>query len=321
MSPFASPDSLRTAEACRQARLGNAILRTVAYVDVFDYPLTADEIHRYLIGTAAPAAAVAEALANGSLVPAHLQQHDGYYTLPGRQQIVETRRRREEAARRLWPAAIRYGRLIACLPFVRMVGVTGSLAVNNVEPWADIDYLIVTANDRLWLSRAFIILIVRLAAREERRLCPNYLLSERALVFAERNLYTAHELVQMVPLSGYALYHRIRQLNRWTERWLPNAATPPVAPADRLPAPARFARVRALAEWGFSRDIGRRLEQWEMRRKVRKFSREAGALDARGANTNEANFAADWCKGHFDGHARRVLDAYTLRMERLGVTE
>jgi hypothetical protein len=321
MSLTASPDSPDSGVSVRQSSLNSAIVRTVAYVDVFDYPLAEAEIHRYLIGVPASAPTVAEVLSNGALVPTYLQKWDGYFTLPGREEIVETRRRREEAARRLWPLAIRYGRLIARLPFVRMVAVTGSLAVNNAEPGADIDYLIVTANDRLWLSRAFIILVVRLAARQELPLCPNYLLSERALVFSERNLYTAHELVQMVPLSGYALYQRIRQLNHWTDRWLPNAATSPLTPVDLLPASTRFSGARSLAERGLNSGLGQRLEQWEMRRKVTKFSQAAAAREEAGEATIEANFAADWCKGHFGGHAGRVLEAYARRTRHLGVSE
>lgn len=321
MSLPASPDSLGSEVKVRHPNLHNAILRTVAYVDIFDYPLAEAEIHRYLIGVAAPALAVTQALANGALVPARLAKRNGYFTLPGRQEIVETRRRREEAARLLWPAAIRYGLLIARLPFVRMVAVTGSLAVNNAEPGADIDYLIVTANDRLWISRAFTILVVRLAAREQLPLCPNYLLSERALVFSERNLYTAHELVQMVPLSGHGFYQRIRQLNRWTERWLPNADESPPAPVTPLPASTMFGSARKLAERGLNTGLGQRLENWEMRRKVTKFSREAATRTASGEASLEANFAADWCKGHFGGHAGRVLEAYTRRTNYLGVSE
>ncbi len=294
--------------------LATAIVQTVAYVDVFDYPLLPAEVHRYLVGRSAPLEAVEKLLANGALVPHHLERCDGYVTLPGRRQIVETRRQREATARRLWPLARHYGALIAQLPFVRMVAVTGSLAVNNAEPDADIDYLIVTANGRLWLSRAFVILVVRLAATRGIRLCPNYLLAERALVFPEQTLYAAHELAQMVPLSGHEVYQRMRGLNGWVNEWLPNAADSPDPPAALPGSRARRpSRLQQLLECALESRLGQGLEQWEMERKLARFSGQAAQ------GTMEAHFAADWCKGHFDGHARKIMNAYGERVQALGV--
>lgn len=293
----------------------NAILRTLAYVDVFDYPLTAGEIHRYLPRVEAPAVAVKEFLADGRLVPRRISRREGYYTLPGREEIVATRRRREEIARRLWPLALRYGRLLATLPFVRMVSVTGSLAVNNAEADADIDYLVVTANDRLWLCRALTILVVRAAALRKVSLCPNYFLSERALVFKERNLYTAHELAQMVPVSGLDVYRRLRRLNPWAAEWLPNATNAPPGPnGGACPSTPDDGRLTGLAEELLQSRLGARLEAWEMQRKMEKFGEvTAGRHNGRA----EAAFSPNWCKGHFDGHARRVLAAYAERVRVL----
>lgn len=255
--------------------------------------------------------AVQAVLEDSRLIPQRLVHCRGYYTLPGREAIVETRRRRAEVAARVWPRAVRYGRIIASLPFVRMVAVTGALAVDNVEPDADIDYLIVTEPGYLWLCRAWVILLVRLAARRGDILCPNYFLSERALVLRERNLFTAHELVQMVPLAGLAVYHRMRRLNAWVAHFLPNAHNPPQKPGiEPYTEPAPWHPIRTLAETALRTPAGRWLERWEMDRKVRKFSAQTDGHV-------EAAFCADWCKGHFDSHGRRTLEAFARRLQEL----
>ena len=299
--------------AVTQATIEAAILKSVAYGDMFDYPLTAAEVYGYLSGVAASPAKVTAVLSAGGLVPRYLSRREGYFTLPGREAIVATRRRREAVAQRLWPEAIGYGRTIATLPFVRMVAVTGSLAVNNVEPEADIDYLIVTENGRLWLTRALTIVVVRLAARRNVKLCPNYFLSRRALVFWERNLYTAHELVQMRPIAGLDVYVHLRRLNAWTADFLPNAHIQPVSTAVEPAQP----KWRAVAEAILRTPIGGPIEQWEMRRKIRKFNgRHNDQNDNRGAG--EAAFAADWCKGHFEGHGRRIMERFAERLLEIG---
>ena len=101
--------------------LSRAALQTVAYADIFDYPLTALEIHRYLTGVRAPVEAVKRALEEE-----HLFVRIGdYFTLPGREEIVSIRTQREVRSRNLMPRAIQYGRILGALPYVRMVALTG----------------------------------------------------------------------------------------------------------------------------------------------------------------------------------------------------
>jgi hypothetical protein len=321
--------------------LESAILHAVAYADVFDYPLTVAEVHRYLVGMPASSAAVGSLLGNGRLVPQRLTRHCEYFTLPGREGIVETRRCREQVAARIWPRALQYSRIMAGLPFVRMVAVTGALAMDNVDPGADIDYFIVTEPGRLWLCRALVILLVRLAAWRGDVICPNYFLSEDALILHERNPYTAHELTQMVPIAGIATYRRMRQLNAWTLRFLPNAQGPPrrvgatALPSDAAKLPPALAQddavasgqasgrvgwpwrpARALAEAALKTPPGDWLERWEMMRKMRKFSQHSPALNGDDPGS-EAAFCADWCKGHFDNHGQHTLHAYAERLHAL----
>ncbi len=63
-----------------------------------------------------------------------------------------------------------------------MIAVTGALAMKNSGAGDDIDVLIVTAPDRVWLTRAFAIALVYAGKLCGDTLCPNYVISERALV-------------------------------------------------------------------------------------------------------------------------------------------
>jgi hypothetical protein len=193
------------------------------------------------------------------------------------------------------------------LPFVRMIAVTGGLAMDNMAD-GDIDYLVVTEPGRLWLCRALIVGLVRLAAVKGTELCPNYFLSERALELTERNLFTAHEVAQMVPIAGMETYARLRELNRWTDTFLPNAAG---APRRLAPVEPSRRRTRRIVERTLRSRVCTPLERWEMSRKIRK-------LVNRGNGHVEAAFGPDWCKGHFGDHGQVTLARYAERLRALG---
>jgi hypothetical protein len=297
-------------------RIQEAALRAVAYADVFEFPLLAGEVHRYLHGVAATREATARALRALSAPRGALAHADGHYTLPGREALVDLRRRRAAAARQLWPAAIKYGRMIAGLPFARMVAVTGSLAWDNVDRGADIDYLIVTEPDRLWLCRWLVAALGRLASRDGVSLCPNYMVSERALLLAERNLYGAYELARMIPIVGHVMYRRLRRANSWALAHLPNAvdvprpAVPDAAPAPTRPAGALVGLAR-LGEKTLRSPVGTLLERCEMTYRIYKRAKE-------GAARGEVSYGVDWYKAHVSGHRQRALAAFGDRLRTLG---
>ncbi len=281
-----------------------AILQALLYADIFDYPLTLPEIHRYMVGVSAPVDAVQDALAPTSPLAGYVERRGEFFTLTGRAHLAEVRRHRERAAERMWPKAIAYGRRMAGLPFVRMVAVTGALALDNVDEDDDLDYFIVTDPGRLWLCRAMVILLVRWAARRGDILCPNFFLSSEALVLRQRNLFTAHEVVQMVPVAGLDVYRLMRASNAWTFRYLPNALGPPKVLLDH---PGRFP-FRPLVEGVLRSPVGAPLERWEMTRKIRKFT-------AHGGGNPEVYFSPHHCKGHFDRHGTRTLAEFQRRWQ------
>jgi hypothetical protein len=290
-----------------------AILRTVLYADVFDYALTAAEIHHYLLGEAASLKSVQAALAQPWLRQ-HLAYGAGYYCLAERTAILALRRERQAANMALWRTARRWGRCLNALPFVRMVAVTGALAMDNALPGDDVDFLIVTRPGRVWLTRALAVALVRATRRFGACLCPNYVLSRTALSQSPRNIYIAHELAQMAPLSGLEIYWQMRAANPWTQVFLPNAYGPRRGGSQ----PARTSLARPLQRLGERLLSGRRgdgLEAWEQRRKQRKFAPEAGRP------SSAAQLDADHVKGHFNDHGQRVLKLYAERLTRYGLSE
>jgi len=277
---------------------------SVVYADLFDYPLTAAEIHRYCGVKASFTTIYAEIQRFG-----FLSQSGDFYTLSGRESLAAVRARREDISSRLWFHALRYGRAIANLPFVRMLAVTGSLAVNNSESHADIDYFIVTEPGHLWTCRALALALGRLAALQRLNLCPNYLVTTRALTFPDQNLYAAHEIAQMIPLYGLDVYAEIRRRNAWVADFLPNADVAPPTPASIKLTESR-PRLRPVFETAMRTPPWTWFERWEMERKVRKLSREQGDSD-------ESAFSADVCKGHDQRHQSRTQHLLGSKVSQL----
>ncbi|MHB8753239.1 MAG: hypothetical protein ACYDBJ_29145, partial [Aggregatilineales bacterium] len=114
--------------------LAAAILQTLLYADVFQFPMTDREIHHFLIGVAATPAQVQQTLSESRWLAARIECGGGYWALRiGRMNSVDIRAQRERVSSALWPMARRYGALLAHVPFVRMVGLTGALAMHNAR--------------------------------------------------------------------------------------------------------------------------------------------------------------------------------------------
>ena len=282
-----------------------SVFHTLAYADVFDYPLTVHEVYRYLASTKTSLEHLTQTLANETL----FSKIDEYFTLRGREQIVEIRKRRAKIAARLWGKATRYGRIMAMLPFVRMVAVTGSLAMNNTDEGKDIDYMIVTAPGHLWTCRALSLLVVRFAKLEGIHLCPNYLVTTNSLELKEHSLYVAHELAQMIPLSGLKVYSEIRRLNDWLVDYLPNALMAPEMPPGVRPVQKR-SMIQKVLEILLRFPFANWFETWEMDRKIARLSREQ-------SSSSESYFSKDVCKGHIDKHGQKTEFAIQEKFERI----
>jgi hypothetical protein len=297
-------------------KLETAILRTVLYGDVFDFPMTVDEIHHFLIhDEQVTLEQLRHLLSTSRYLRTHLCFSEKQITRADRPHLVLLRAERSAAAVELWPAAKKWGQRLARLPFVRMVGVTGALAMNNPSgPHDDLDYLLVTARGRVWLARAFAVLLVRWARLHGVEICPNYVVAEDRMHQPRQDLYIAHEVAQVIPLHGAATYLRLRADNTWTHSLLPNAQGL-LHSAEEQPIGRFWKMAKHTLEFVLHGSLGNALERWEYQRKLRRFS-----ADIR-SSRSAAVLDADNVKGHFKDHGHPVLKKYQERLRLYGLDE
>ena len=293
-------------EKARRREIETAILETVLYSDLFDYPLTHAEIAHYLIRAEADAQAIRACLQSPIHLNGHLKQRDGYVVARRREALVERRRARQIASARLWVRARRFVRILAALPLVRMVAITGALAMDNSADGDDIDVMIVTARGRAWSARLWAVALVYAGKLLGDTLCPNYVITEDALALEERTLFAAHEFAQMVPLYGRAVYDRMCRANAWVYDYLPNARAP-VKQEEEIRSSPIVRAIKRVLEAALGGRLGAALEQWEMRRKLRKFAPKVSP-------SSSAILDRDHVKGHFEDYGAPVMRLYAERL-------
>jgi hypothetical protein len=230
---------------------------------------------------------------------------DGKYFLAGREEIVELRKCRESASRKAFNRAMVYGRILGALPFVRMVALTGSLAMLNLSRNPDMDFMLVAKQGRLWIARAFAIALGKFTRLFGDTICPNLIVSENALEWTSHDLYSARELCQMIPIVGADIYFDLFAANSWVWSFLPNTH-------PKTLEVSKTSKVWNASEFLLQGSLGNKLESWEMSRKIKKFSAQPGF----GAETV---FTADVCQGNFDHHRKWTYDLYQERLSALGI--
>lgn len=209
-----------------------AILKTLIYGDIFDYPLKAWEIHKWLIGKKASLQQVEKGLRNLNN-ESSIKHQAGYYFLPRRIQLVTKRKLKQKQSDKYLKQARVVARIFKIIPWVKLVGVSGSLAMQNAGKLDDIDLFVITDKNRLFLSRILMLGILNLLGKRRKprqtkrqtsgKICINLLLEEDSLAQTNKDIYLAHEILQMRPLwQKDGIYSKYLADNEWAFKFLPN---------------------------------------------------------------------------------------------------
>ncbi len=202
---------------------GTAILKVLQYYSLFHYPLTAEEI-RGNADIKCSLASVQSEL-DTLLAAGTVYEYNGYYAISENiAACVQKRLEGNRYAQQKMKGALRVGRFIYSFPFVRFVGISGSLSKGYSDKKSDFDFFVVTECNRLWVCRSLLHLFKKATflVGQQHSFCMNYFIDTSDLEIEEKNRFTAIELLSLVPVSGSNLHAQLMAANGWKDAHFPN---------------------------------------------------------------------------------------------------
>lgn len=259
--------------------LSKDILATIAYYDTFQYPLTGFEIWKYLLtlkseeetsqDVVVSLGDVTRTLQSDSLEK-WIEERSGFYFLKGRRKLVKKRLKRGKIAIRKLKGVRRLVKWLRFVPYVRMVALTGSLAMHNSDAEGDWDLLVVLRPGHIWTGRTLVTGLLQLMGQRRHgdhtkdRACLNYWITSDSLEIITKDLFSSSEYFFLSPLFGRDEFKRFQMKNRWITRFRAHYGMTEL-PSLLLVPDAFFARAtRNIGEILFSdQAIERWLASWQ----------------------------------------------------------
>lgn len=238
---------------------------SVSYHDLFDYPLTFSDLIKWNTSK--------KISANNRKIQVVCQNN--YYFLKGREGLIYKRLLTARNSDKKLKIAKNASRVLSVIPSVKMVAVTGSLAMNNSSDESDIDLMIITKNRTLWITRLLSYFVLRTMhyvlrsptdRNQKNKLCLNMWMDENNLIWrSPRNIYTAHEIAQIMPLvNKNKTYEKFLYKNRWILKFWPNSVRAIKPPRDKVTEKYNF----LLFVISFVENIAYKIQYLYMRKKI-----------------------------------------------------
>ncbi len=225
--------------------LEQALFRTLAYFAYFQFPLSTREMHTWLLvpDRAYRLDEVEQCIAESSWLKKHSERYGIYVSLKSCEDWVRGREKKYLDAQRKHRKACLMASFLMRIPGVVGVAVCNSLAWHATTKESDIDLFIVTRPGKIWTSRLFATLPLRLLGMrpgEAHRdpICLSFFADEESLAFAslqegEEDWYLAYWGASLLWIGGpQSLSEKFFAQNEWMQRVLPGAR--PTRPVSSL---------------------------------------------------------------------------------------
>ena len=255
-----------------------SILKVILYFDIFNYPLSKDEIRLYLdqkVDDLHIAVALQKLINNKCMF-----RHDNFYSFQDNYSLVENRKFGNDKAIPLLHTAYKIAGFLYDFPFVRGVGISGSLSKNVADDKADIDFFIITKANRLWIARTLLHIFKKLSfiAGRQNWFCMNYFVDEECLQIEEKNVFTAIELITLLPICGNGSLHDFFDANKWVHRYHPNHGWR----TGYIKKTTSCSKVKYYIEKIFSNKMGEWLDNYFLKLTTKRWSKKEALVKRNG---------------------------------------
>ncbi len=227
----------------REKSVNKEIMKVLGYFSLFHYAPSDAQIRMFLpikVSKEGLRESLDRLVARKKLLSMDMGMPLGsIYTMGGHSIFLKKRIVRKAQTEKKINALKTYSHILYISPWIKMVGISGSCAMENAKVGDDVDFFIITAKNRLWLARIWAIVAAKILdvhrSRKDRHVsdkaCLNMFFDEQDLIIPEskQNLYTAHEVVQMsyIDMREGAYYHRqFMQSNSWIRSYFANFNIP-----------------------------------------------------------------------------------------------
>lgn len=254
-------------------QLGKNIVATVTYYDVMDFPLTVFEVWKHLIEYDREQPALTEPVSffdvwqvlHSDQLSGKIAEKNGWYFLKGREALVEKRIKSEKLSVKKLKGMKRLARVLAYIPYLRMVGATGSLAMKHGARGSDWDMFVVLKSGKIWIGRTILTLFLHIIGKRRHgrkisnRACLNYFVTDDNLEITTKDLFSAHEYRFLIPLLSLATFQKFELKNQWMKTYKPNFSLTFLPSLWLVPETAWAVQFRSALESVFDK---LHLEEW-----------------------------------------------------------
>jgi len=208
----------------------DAIIKTLLYADIFDFPLNKQEVFEYLISDKKIDKNII--FKNLEIIKSPIKFHKDYYFILGRQNIIDKRIERKKISIKKYKKAIDILSKLKIIPSVKLIGISGGLSMRNAHTDDDIDIFVITEKKLIWTTRFILIVFLKFfhvyrsknSKNVSNKICLNLILEKSSMEMPSKDIYTAHEVIQLVPVFDRDnTYKDFINANIWVKNFLPNA--------------------------------------------------------------------------------------------------